>query len=228
MTSEQLTVDQAGKWLLRLGGVSALAVGLAYVITIVLFAYVGSPPSGGEAWLKYLAGKTTEWWVILSLSVVTDLLYAPIAAALYLALKHLNRNAMLFATAFVGLFIVLDLAVTWTNYASLIGLSSSYAAATNDPQRESYVAAANYASSVLASRLEIGYSIVTLSFAILVSGAVMLKGVFNKATAYLGLATGILGIGSLAGFGATVIANAILAIAWIFFVGYRLYRLGLE
>lgn len=228
MTSEKMTVDTDGRWLLRVGGISALLIGAAYVITIVLFAYVGTPPSGGEAWLKYLAGKTTRWWAILSLSVLTDLLYIPVAASLYLALRHLSRNVMLIAAAFVGLFIVLDLAVTWANYASLISLSGSYAAAAADAQRESYVAAANYASAVLGTRLEVGYSIVSLSLAILVIGAVMLKGVFNKATAYLGLATGIVGIASLAGFGVTVIVNAVLATVWILLVGYRLFRLGQE
>src|SRR5215470_7994511 len=135
------SVGPDGKWMLRVCGVCALALGMAYVVTILLFAYVGGPPSGGEAWLKYLAGKTVVWSAIVGLSVLTDLLYIPVAAAVYLALNHLNRNAMLISTAFVGLFIVLDLAVTWSNYASLISLSGGYAAATSDVQRESYVAA---------------------------------------------------------------------------------------
>jgi hypothetical protein len=132
----------------------------------------------------------------------------------------------LVATAFVGLFIVVDLAVTWANYAALITLSGNYAAATSDVQRAAYVAAANYPSAVLASRLEVVYSIVDLSFAILLIGLVMLKGVFGKPTAYLVLATGVFGIASISGFGVTVIVNAVLATVWILFVGYRLYRLG--
>ena len=60
------------------------------------------------------------WWAILGLSVLTDLLLVPVALALYLALKGVDRDAMLVATAFIGLFVVLDLAVTWPNYASLI------------------------------------------------------------------------------------------------------------
>ena len=55
----------------------------------------------------------------------------------------------------------------------------------------------------------------------------MLRGVFNRATAYLGLATGILGIASITGWSVTIIMNAVLATVWILFVGYRLYRLGL-
>jgi len=102
----------------------------------------------------YFAGKTTVWWAILGLSVATDVLYIPVALSLYFALKDVNRNAMLVASAFVGLFVVLDLAVTWSNFASLIVLSGDYAAAANDAQRAAAVAAASYASAVLTSPLE--------------------------------------------------------------------------
>jgi hypothetical protein len=221
-------VDAEGKWLYRSGGISALILGIAYVITIPLFAHVGPPPSGGEVWLKYLEGKTTVWWTILGLAVLTDFLFVPVALSLYLALKGVNRNAMLVATAFVGLFVVLDLAVTWTNYASLLTLSGLHATATSDVQRAGYVAAANYASAVLASRTEVFYSIVDLSLGILMIGFVMLKGkgIFNETTAYLGLATGVSGILSIAGSWITIIMNAVLATVWVLLVGYRLLRLG--
>jgi hypothetical protein len=210
------------------GGIAAFVLGIAYIIIIPLYAHVGAPPTGGEAWFEYLRGKTTVWWTILGLSVFTDFLFVPVALALYLALKDTNRNAMLLATTFVGLFVVLDLAVTWSNYASMLILYSNYSRATNDIQRAAYLPAANYASAILASPLAIVYAIVTLSFGILVTGLVMLRGVFNKITAYLGLATGILGVVSIGGFSLTIIMNALFATAWILFVGYRLYRLAQE
>lgn len=225
-TVDSVNVDQK-QWY-RVGGIAALVLGVAYIIIVFLYARVGAPPSGVEAWFKYLPGKTTVWWVILGLSVFTDFLYAPLAFALYLALKAINRNAMLLATAFVGLFVVLDLAVTWSHYASMLILYGNYSRATDDIQRAGYLAAANYASAILGSRLEIVYAIVTLSFGILVIGFVMLGGVFNKITAYLGLATGILGIVSVAGLTLTIIMNALFATAWILVVGYRLYRLAQE
>src|SRR3989454_5682865 len=157
-------VDPDQKWLYRVGGVSALVLGTAYIIIIALYVPVGAPPSGAEARLTYLAGNTTAWWAILGLSVLTDFLFVPVALALYLALKGINRNAMLVATAFVGLFVVLDLAVTWSHYVSMLILYSNYSRATDDIQRAGYLAAANYASAILASRLEIVYAIVTLSF----------------------------------------------------------------
>src|ERR1022692_3051513 len=114
-------VDQK-RWY-RVGGLAALVLGICYVAIIPLYAHVGVPPNGGgEAWFKYLSGKTTFWWTILGLSVFTDFLFVPVALALYLALKGVNRNAMLLATAFVGLFVVLDLAITWSHYASILTL----------------------------------------------------------------------------------------------------------
>ena len=234
MSVEKMTlnvVDPDGKWLYRVGGISSLVIGIAYIVIFPLFAHVGGPPSsGGEAWLKYLEGKTTVWWAILGLSVFTDFLFVPVALSLYVALERANRNAMLVATAFVGLFVVLDMAVTWTNYASLLTLSGLHTAATTDVQRAAYVAAANYASAVLASHTEVFYSIVDLSVAILITGFVMLKGkgVFSKTTAYLGLAAGIFGIVSIAGFFVIIIINALLTTVWVLFVGYRLFRLGLH
>src|SRR5215467_5384386 len=102
MSTEQMrvhAVDPTGKWLYRVGGPCALVIGIAYLITIALYARVGAPPSGGEAWLKYLDGKTTLWWAILGFSVLTDLLYVPVAFALYLVLSGVARSAMQVASA---------------------------------------------------------------------------------------------------------------------------------
>ena len=76
---------------------------------------------------------------------------------------------------------------------------------------EAYVAAASYASAMLTSRLLVVYAIAILSSASLMIGTVMLKGVFNRPTAYLGIATGILGIVAIGGFGVAIILNAVCA-----------------
>ncbi len=221
-------VDPEGACLYRAGGLSALAIGVGYLAIIPLYARAGAPPSGGEAWLRYLAGRTAEWWAILGLSVLTDVLFVPVALALYRALEGINRGAMRVATALVGLFVAVDLAVTWPNYAALIVLSGRYAAATTDAQRAVTVAAAGYASAVLTSRLEAVYSILILSCAILAIGLVMLRGAFGKGAAYVGVAAGALGIVAVASAsGVAVIIASILTTVWALVVGYRLYRLGL-
>jgi hypothetical protein len=229
MHAEMMPADGADaneKALYRIGGIAALALGAGYLAIFPLFALVGIPPSGGAAWLTYLAGKTGIWWAILGVSVLTDILFLPLAFALYRALRHISTNLMLLATAFVGLFVVLDLAVTWTNYAALLTLSERYGAATSDAERTVFIAAASYASAVLASGLERVYAILVLSLAILAIGFVMLKSAFSRVTAYVAVITGLLGIASLTGWSVAIILNAIFATIWIFLSGYRLYRLG--
>jgi hypothetical protein len=225
-------VDPEGKWLYRVGGISALVLGIGYIIMIALYVPMGASPSGAKGRLTYLAGNPTAWWAILSLSVLTDFLYVPVALSLYFALKGINRNAMLLATACLGLFVVLDLAITWTNFASLIALSGNYVAATTDAQRAVFVAAASYPSAVAESTLLAVYIILVPGVGILITGLVMLKGIFSKSTAYLAVVSGILSIVSVVGsffvssLGITIIIASALLTVWLFFVAYRLYRLG--
>ena len=230
MTAAGIDADGAG--LYRVGGLAAIAFGIAYLAIFPLYASVGAPPSGGEAWLAYAAGKTTAWWAILGLSVLTDFLLVPVALSLYHALRGFGRNAMLVATAFVGAFIVLDLAVTWPNYAARIALAEDVAGATTEAQRAAIAGASTYASAVLSSTLTGVYSIVTLSVGIGITGLVMRRGVFPRSAAYLGVATGILGVAAVAGpflvgaLGATIVLASVLTTAWALVSGYRLYRLG--
>jgi len=235
MSMQRMMINMADpdeKWFYRVGGISAIVLGIAYIAIIALYIPIGAPPSGVEARLTYLAGNTTVWWVILGLSVLTDFLFIPVALSLYLALKGINTNVMLVAIACMGLFVFLDLAITWTNYASLITLSGSYAAATNDAQKAVFITAAMYPSAILESSLLFVYNTLTLSIGILMTGLVMLKGIFSKSTAYLGLVTGILGIVSVVGpffasaLSTTIIITSILTTIWVFFVGHRLYRLS--
>jgi hypothetical protein len=222
--ADKLDTDQK-KWF-RVGGVAAILLALGYTVILPLYFRVGAPPIGGDAWFKYLPGKTNVWWAIVAISVLTDLLFIPVALSLYLALHDKGKNAMLLATGFVMAFVFLDLAVTWSHYASVLTLYQEYAATSDEVVRARYLGAAEYGSAVLNSPLEIVYSIVTLSFAILVIGFVMLRGVFNKLTAYLGLITGALGIASLSRLSFTIIGNALCATLWLFFVGYRLCRIA--
>jgi hypothetical protein len=214
------------RWSYKVGGISALAIGVAYVVIILLYARVGAPPTGGEAWLAYLAGKTNAWWGIVGLSVLTNFLFVPVALSLYAALANVNQSAMRIAIAFVGLFVALELAVNWSSYAALLMLSTDYVSATSDVHRMAAVAAANYPSAVIASPLALVYAIGTLSFGFLIIGFVMLNGNFGRITAYVGVLTGILGLVAVAGVGFAVILNAVFATAWLFLVGIKLYRLA--
>jgi len=228
----QFTVDPDGKWPYRLGGIAALVLVVGYLLTFPVYGWVGdAPPTGVEEQLIYFAEHATGWWVILGLMVFTDLLMVPIFLALYQALKGINRNVMLLAIACTGLFIALDLAVTWIAYSVLISSGVNYAAATDAAQRAVFVAAAAYPSAILDSPMLGTCAILIPSLGVFLTGLVMLRGVFNKTTAYLAVVTGITGfifMGSYFVDAAAVFRyiNAFLAMIWYLFVGVKLYKLG--
>ena len=228
----QTKVDPETKWIYRVGGISAFVLVIGYFATFPLYASAGIAPTGPEAQLLHYAPHLTEWWAILGLMVFTDLLYIPVWLVLYRALKGINRNVMVLALICKGLFVALDLAVTWTNYAVLFNLSRDYAMAANDIQREAIISSAGVAAAVMDSLMLKIIAILIPSLGTILSGFVMSKGIFSKGTAYLSFAVGITGI--LAAFGPTFthtldtmhIINALLATIWYLLVGLRLYKLG--
>jgi len=229
----QFTVDPEGKWMYRVAGICAIVLVVGYFLTFPIYAWVGDQPASGvEAQLAYFAEHAAGWWAITFLMVVTDLLLVPIFFGIYMALKHVNKGLMLVALAFKAfLFVILDLAVTWTAFSTMIIAGVQYGAANTEAQRAALAAAAAYASAILASPLADTYANVIPALGILFAGVVMLKGVFNKATAYLALAMGLVGILYLGSFfmdGLSVLRyiNALLATFFYLLVGIRLYKLG--
>jgi hypothetical protein len=210
----------------RWGGMAALLVAIGYVAIIPLFASVGAPPVTGEAWFHYLPGKTTVWWVIVWLSVVTDLLYLPVAWALWIALRKAGTIQMLAAMVCMHLFVALDLAVTWMHHASLLALFQNYSSAADEAHRAAYLAAAEYASSIYATPLLAFYIIVIPSLGVLLASITMFKARFGKASAWTGVISGMFGVLSLTGYFPFAMANALGATLWFFLVGLRLLRPG--
>ncbi len=223
--------DSEGRPTFRLGGIAALVLFAGYLATFPVYAAVGdAPPSGVEARLAYFARHAPGWWTILGLMVATDLLYVPVFLSLYHALKGISRAGMQLAAAAMGLFVALDLALTWTSYGRLIASGVKYGAAT-EAQRGVLVAAAGSASAVLDSPLLGVFAILVPSIGYFITGLVMRRGVFGRTTAWLALgtgATGILFMGSyvVGSLGVLRIVSALLATVWYAFVGVGLLRLG--
>lgn len=216
----------------RAGGIAAVGLAVSYIVITGLFVVGGALPAGAEKWLEHLSGRATAWWAILGLSVLTDVLFLVVAWALYRALKPLHPSAALAGTGLLVLFALLDLAVTWPNYASLISMSALYARAAGDAQRAAVVTAAQYPTAVLSSTLFGVYAILVPSIGALILGLVMLRGVFARTTAYCGVLSGILGIVAVAGpfvvsgTGVVAVPASVLTTAWVFLLGVRLVRLA--
>jgi hypothetical protein len=227
------SVDPEGKWLYRVSGITAFVLVVGYFLAIPIYIWVGDQPASGiEAQLAYFAEHAGGWWAIVFLMVFTDLLLVPTFFGIYLALKHVNKGLMLVALAFTAfLFVILDLAVTWTAYSTMIIAGVQYAAAATEAQGVALVATAAYPSAILVSPLLATYAIVIPSLGVLFAGLVMLKEVFTRATAYVALAVGLTGIlfmGSYIIDGLAVLRyiNALLAAVFYLLAGYRLYKLG--
>ena len=183
--------DRDQRQLYRVGGVAGIGIAVGYVVVIGLFIWVGAPPDGGLEWLAYGAVSAAQWWGILAISVLTDLLYLPLALGLYLALRAVNRDMMLLAAVLITLFVILDLAITWPNYATMIMTAERYAAATNDVQRAALLAVAEIAATNLSSDLLAAYIILVPGLGVLAASLVMLRTTFSRLAAYIGVLTGI-------------------------------------
>jgi len=210
---------------------------LAGVIVFIALASVlalGSPASPtGEGYLNWFRGQATLAYTFGGLSIVSDILLVPVVLALYFALRGVNKNAALAAAGFFGVAVALDLGVTLITWTALVTLSQNYAAATSDVQRAAFVATADYAVGITSVSSTV-YGSIVYSIGPLTMSLVMLKGVFSRATAYVGIAASIAGLA----YGFTVLVpysaslEILLAIAFVLFgvwgllAGYRLYRLG--
>ena len=207
-----------------------MLIGVLYIVGIVLFVSMGVTPSGGEAVLNWLAGQTTLAYTAYGVGILADTLFVPVMLALYLALKGVNKNAMLAAVGFVGVGVVLDLGVTSISWVALITISQNYAAATSDMLRAAYVATASYALAATAVSSPV-YSLAISSIGLLIISLVMLKGIFSRVTAYLGIVTSIVGLVYgislfVPALAMSVVVAGVLDGIWGLLAGSRLYKLG--
>ena len=223
--------DPTWKGLYRVGGLCLLLIGVSYLIGAVLSIIIGPAPSGGELYLKSLAGHVMLAQVNFGLFALTDFLLLPAVLALYLALKHLAKNPMLIAAVLLALFLVLDLAITEVNSLTLVSLTQHYTAATSDAQRAAYVAAADYALATIPIANFFSYAV--SSVGLLITSLVMLKGVFNRPTALLGIVASLEGIGGslyvfVPAFAQLLVPSLITFGLWALFAGTRLNKLSAQ
>ncbi len=230
-TVEEADIHADPTWngIYKIGGVSMLGFGLIYIIATTLNLTIAVPPSDSMAFLNSLAAHVTLAYFIYGLYSLSGFLLLIATMALYLALKQVNKNAMLVAAGLLFLFVVLDLALTEFNSITLITLAQHYTTATTDAQRAAYMAAADYGLATIP--VATFYSWVVGSLGFLIASVIMLKGVFSKRVAYLGIIVNTLGI--IGGFyifipTLTLFLTPILIIwgIWLMLVGFRLYQIS--
>ena len=227
--AEAQSSDESWRGLYLAGSASAILFVVLNVAAIVILAITPpAPSSGGAATLQWIASNKTAYTLELILWVAPSALAMVVFLALYMAVKHLNRSLAAMAAMIAIASEVIALAVNSSPQSlngALILLSDQYTAAAGDAQR---LALATSAESLIATTNAVNPVGIMLEFGILIMGVVMLRGVFPKWVAYLGMVTGVVGIFSEAlrpmiGFGYVVFF--LLELIWLVAVGWRLHRL---
>jgi Domain of unknown function (DUF4386) len=232
MQRDQDTTTQADAvWgmLYRIGGISAgLFVALLVVAIALAVTTPVAPTAGGAVTLQYIASNRPLYIVQQQLWLVPGIFAAVIYLALYPALKPLQPGMAALGCAVGGIAWALTLAMptTSTGAPALVYLSDQYAA-TNDPaQRIALVGAAESLIAINRTPTVVG---VLTTVGMLIVSLVMLRGVFPRWIAYLGIATAIVGIASEAlrpviegGYG----VYGLLLLVWTAAVGWRLNGLA--
>jgi hypothetical protein len=202
---------------------------IAYIAAIVVdFIIPAYPTSGGAATLEYIAAHRSIFIMQQILWLGPSILLIVVFLALYPALKDLNKSyaAIGAVLGIASWAVTLAYPATGGGAPALVYLSDQYAEATSNAQRDAFAAAAegfialNYVPTILGVLEATGILIVSL---------IMLKGVFHKSIAYLGVTTGVIGIVSEAlkpMLGVGYIVYGTLLMLWIIAIGWELVRLA--
>jgi hypothetical protein len=219
--------DASWRGLYLAGGIAAL---LYVILAIVVPALMVLIPQydfkmEGAALLEFISSNRTWWVVLQSLVLETGILLMVTFAALFAALKRVNKSF-----AAVGALIAVVCQVLFMAYypvlLGLVYLSDQYAGAAAARQGELAVAAEaliaqnNAFNPVYESLFAAGVLVISL---------VMLKGVFRKWIAWLGVATFAAAVTALVLYPVVGLAYFwwwLVFTVWIVAVGVRLIRLG--
>jgi len=220
--------------LCRWAGIAAFIFLVYCLATMVQIAVLGGPPSTAAEAFRVLQQNKMVGLLRLDFPTVLVLpLYYLLFFGFFAALKDTDRTHAAIGTALVFLGVTLVLAMPTA--LPMLALSNKYATATSDAMKAHYLAAGE---AVLATDIWHGTGayiggILVQTGAVWIS-VVMLRGVFSKVTAYVGIVTHGLDLVHIIFVPfLPKLANLFMIIAglgypfWLWLVGRRLIR-GLE
>jgi hypothetical protein len=225
-------LETSWRGLYRAGAIAALVfvvLTLSSIVVAVIIpqapttAATGSLQSGG-ATLQYIADHRIEYVVNMLLFVGPSLLTLILFLALFVALlpvsKGLNAIGALIAIIATTTFIS-----TFSLVFGLMPLSDQFRATTDATHRMAIVASAD---SLIAQINVVSMGGILYALGILLLSVAMLRGVFPRVVAYLGILTGVVGMicESLRPVIGTWYALYGILFVWVAAVGWRLYRVG--
>ena len=213
-------------------GVSGILVAIGYFIISICFSISGFPlPADGESWIKYLDGKIELWTVIIWLSIITDILYIIIALGLLKFYENKYKFWVVLASIFLILFVVLELAGTWSLYPTIIELYKNYTISDSTAKQSLYLGAIEFASTQFQTSANSFYAIVLPSLAVIIYCLVMfISKHFGKLISIIGLISGICNIVSVLGglvyepLEKLIIPGSFLALFWFLGIGIKFFN----
>ncbi len=225
----EVAPDPSWRDLYRAGGVSAILFVVPILVAIVLIV-IAPPPlnADGATTLQYVASHKVLYLIEQILWLAPSVFALVVFLALFQALKHLNKSyAALGALAGIISW-ALGLAIPTTGGGApvLVYLSDQYMTAATAAQHTAFATAAEV---FIAENNITSAAGILAPVGILIISFVMLKGVFPKGVAYLGIVTGVLGIVSEALrpiLGPGYFVYGLLLPTWFLVVGWKLYRLA--
>ncbi len=227
ITSQNRLIHQMGGW----SGYLLLGYSLA---TILIMTLIGPPPETIADCFKIL--DDNKLFGMLRLDVLTVFfmpLYFILFYSLYRALAKINREVLRVSTLFVFSGLILFLATP--SVFSYLHLSNLYQSSATEVEKNQLLSAGQ---AILASDMWHGTGArvggILMQTGALIISVIMLKGgVFNRFTAYTGIAThGLDLLHILVGFFLPAMGNALMAIAgplyllWFPLVASRLFKLS--
>jgi hypothetical protein len=214
--------------------VGAVAAGLTvvlYLAALLMFVLLPAPPqstSGGAATLAYVTSQRAVYVIRQVLWLAPSLLLILVVLALAVALYHLDKSFAAIAGVIAGASWAVSLAWPTTGEGSLamVVLSDRYQNAATDAERSPFVAGAELLLALNDAQVVIG---VLQALGILLLSLLMARGGFPRGLAWLGVATGAIGIASealrpLLGWAYAVFG--LVLFVWLIWVALALWRLS--
>jgi hypothetical protein len=201
-------------------------------VALVVFVATPAPPSpaaGGAAMLEHVAVNRYAYVVKQVLWVAPNLLMMVVVLALAVALAPINKSYAFIA----GMIAVASWAVgfawptTGEGSLAMVVLSDRYVEAATDAERVATVAGAELLLAL--NDLPAVVLGVLQTLGILLLAALMTRGVFPRALAWLGVVTGAIGIVAEAlrpWLGWAYAVYGLLLFGWLIGVAVALWRLG--
>lgn len=222
--------DPSWSGLYKAGGISAiLYIVLALVVPTVQFLAMDYFPTtadyGGLEFLQFITANRNWWLIGQTLVLGSSFLTIVTFTALFVALKHVDKS-----NAAIGAIITITSELLFiAYYPVLLGtvyLSDRYA--TAPASQETLLAAATEGLMAINNAFNPLYEPM-FGIGILIFSLAMLKGVFHKSIAYVGIATWV---AALVGVALWPVLNVAYLWWWVFYViwyaavGWKLYQLG--